>query len=104
MSRSMGGQRNTRFLKVLAGVSALLVALYILYGYRETSGDLQQKSRHLKEVQSEYKALNKRFDMLSNELKGTHGTWWVGVGVGVSASALSMRLVEVSIRLVEVTS
>lgn len=71
MSDSMGGQRNTKFLlKVLAGVAAVLVGVYILYGYRQTSGDLQQKSRHLKEVQGEYRALNRRFDMLSNELKG----------------------------------
>ena len=79
MSDSMGGQRNTKFLKVFAGVAATLVALFILYGYRQTSNDLQQKSRHLKEVQSEYKALNRRFDMLSNELKGTNGYWCVYV-------------------------
>lgn len=66
----MGGQRNSKMLKLLGGAAVLLISTYVLYSYRQTSNDLQLKLHHLKEAKDEYSALSRRFDMLSNELKG----------------------------------
>lgn len=67
----MAGQRsNPKMLKLVGGAAALLISTYILYGYRQASNDVQLKTRHLSEAKEEYAALSRRFDMLSNELKG----------------------------------
>ena len=66
----MGGQRNPKMLKLIGGALALLIAVYGLYTYRQASSDAQLKTRRLSEAREDYKALSKRFDMLSNELKG----------------------------------
>lgn len=67
----MGGQqRNSKLLRLVIGTVAVLLAVYVLYGYRQSYNDATIKSRHLKEAEDEYHALSKRFDMLSNELKG----------------------------------
>lgn len=63
----MGSQRNPKMLKLLGGAALVVISVYILYGYRKTSNE---KSRHLKEMRDEYAAISRRFDMLSNELKG----------------------------------
>lgn len=57
-------------LKILGVAVVLVVGVYILYDYRKTSNEVQLKSRHLKEMKDEYAAISRRFDMLSNELKG----------------------------------
>lgn len=66
----MGGQRNSKLLRLIVGGVIVLVALYVLYGYQQASTDAAVKTRYLREAEEEYKALSKRFDMLSNELKG----------------------------------
>lgn len=74
----MGGQRRSRVL--IAVAAGVLVVLYVLYGYRQAHNQVQLKTRDLGEAQKEYKALSKRFDMLTNELKGTKHmflVWWV---------------------------
>ena len=82
----MGGQRNSKMLKLVGGAMALLVALYILYGYRQSHSEAQTKSLHLKEAKQEYLALSKRFDMLSNELKGEYLDLSVQFTLGESVS------------------
>ena len=55
---------------MIAAVAGVLVALYVLYGYRQAHNDVQLKTRDLGVAKKEFQALSKRFDMLSNELKG----------------------------------
>ena len=66
----MAGQRNSKMLRTVVGGILLFTALYVLYGYRTCVNESALKSHHLKLAQEEVRSLNKRFDMLSNELKG----------------------------------
>ena len=52
----------------------MLISTYVLYSYRQASNNEQLKTRHLSEAKEEYSALSRRFDMLTNELKG-EGLW-----------------------------
>ncbi len=64
----MGGQRKSRL--IIAGAAGVLIVVYVLYGYRQAHNDVQLRTRDLSVAKKEYQALSKRFDMLSNELKG----------------------------------
>lgn len=66
----MAGQRNSKMLRTVVGAVLGLVALYMLYGYRHASNEVTVKSHRLKLAEEEFQSLSKRFDMLSNELKG----------------------------------
>ena len=55
---------------IVAVAAGVLVIFYVLYGYRSAHNEVQLKSMDLDEAKKEFKALSKRFDMLSNELKG----------------------------------
>ena len=66
----MGGQRNSKLLRMIVGAVVVVIALYVLYGYRQATNEAASKSHHLRLAEDEFHSLNKRFDMLSNELKG----------------------------------
>ena len=68
----MAGQRNSKWLKVILAVAGTLVGLYVLMGYRHASSEAASRAYHLKLAEEEFNSLRKRFDMLSNELKGMH--------------------------------
>ncbi len=67
----MGGQRSSsKALKLVCGAIALVISVFVFYGYSQALNDAKSKSQHLKEAREEYLAISRRFDMLSNELKG----------------------------------
>lgn len=66
----MGGQRNSKYLRLIIGGALLLATLYVFYSYRQASISIELKSHELKLADDEYQTLDKRFDMLTNELKG----------------------------------
>lgn len=68
MQSGMGGQRKSRV--IIAVAAGVLIAIYVLYGYRQAYNDVQLRTRDLNVARVEFQALSKRFDMLSNELKG----------------------------------
>jgi len=66
----MGGQRNSKLLRLVVGSLLVFFAMYVLYGYWRANNDVAAKVRHLKAAEDEFQALSRRFDMLGNELKG----------------------------------
>lgn len=66
----MAGQRNSKMIRTIVAGILLFLALYVLYGYRNAVNESASKTHRLKLSQEEMHSLNKRFDMLSNELKG----------------------------------
>ena len=65
----MMGNKNLRILKILLPIAAVVLLLYLLYEYKQAANEASLQKRHLLESEEEYRALTKRFDMLSRELK-----------------------------------
>lgn len=69
----MAWQRNSsKFVRAFFIFSGVCAIVFLLYDCKQAHSEVNLKTRSLKEAEDEYVALNKRFDMLSYELKGEY--------------------------------
>lgn len=63
----LSGSRNSRALRLVAAAGAVLLVLYFIYSWRN---EALEKAESLSIAEAEYQALTKRFEKLTDELKG----------------------------------